>query len=73
MQLRWRCAQWLLAVVQGDQLQRAALRGAMDVEGFTRQEIIDEITLLRQQFGHLRPVMLGREVTRLWIKLQERL
>ncbi|WP_156296385.1 hypothetical protein [Mycobacterium paragordonae] len=72
MQLRWRCAQWMLAVVEGNQLQRAALRQAMDIEGFSREEIIDEIALLRQQFDNLRPVALAHEVTRLWIQLQER-
>ncbi len=70
--LRFRAAEWILAVVKDDQLRRVAIREAMDREGFTRQEIIDEIELLKQQFGHLRPVVLAREVTRLWILLQER-
>jgi hypothetical protein len=52
--LRWRCSQWLLAVTDRDDKQVVALHRAMQVEGMKRADILDELTLLRDQFG-LRP------------------
>ena len=72
LRLRWRAAQWLLAYVTENQLHGVALAGAMRIEGFAGEEVMDQITLLRGQFAYSRPAALTSEVTRLWIKLQDR-
>lgn len=70
--LRWRAAQWLLAVSDGDGKQVAALNEAMRIEGIDQADILDELALLRDQFGRRTRVWLVEEIERLWQKLKER-
>lgn len=72
LNLRWRAAQWLLAVSDGDSKQVAALREAMRIEGIAQDDILDELALLREQFGRRTRVWLVEEIERLWQKLKER-
>lgn len=67
--LRWRAAQWLLAVSDGDTGQATALLEAMRVEGMTLGEVLDEHTLLREQFARRPRAHLIAEITRLAQKL----
>jgi hypothetical protein len=70
--LRWRVAQWFLALVDGNDEQAGALVQAMGIEGITRPDIVDEFTLLRAQFGHRKRYHLVSEINRLWDKIRER-
>lgn len=72
LQLRWRVGQWLLALVDGEKEQAAALIKAMSIEGIRRADMLDEFRLLLAQFGHRQRYHLVAEVERLWRKLRER-
>lgn len=69
--LRWRTAQLLLILMQGDLDQVRALRAAMRVEGFDDADMGDELKLMLRQFGHRSEAILGDEVTRLWRQLTQ--
>lgn len=70
--LRWRTAQLLLAVAEGEGDQVRALRIAMRNEGITAADRSDEIRLLWHQFGRRPQVVLRQEISRLWRQLRER-
>lgn len=70
--LRWRSAQLLAAVAQGDMRQARAILGVMDIEGISVVDRRDEIALLLRQFGHRPAAALGVEICRLWLKLKDR-
>lgn len=70
--LRWRVAQWFLALTDGKNDQAAAVLKAMGIEGITRSDMIDEFALLRAQFGHRQRYHLVAEIARLWGKIRER-
>ncbi|GAA1681667.1 hypothetical protein MMUR_05500 [Mycolicibacterium murale] len=66
LRLRWRVAQWFLALSDGEVDQAASIVRAMGVEGFTRTDMLDEFALLRAQFGHRQRHHLVAEISRLW-------
>jgi len=70
--LRWRTAQLMRAIVDGDGAQVRALREVMRVEGVDNPDMCDEFRLLIAEFGDRNPVYLSEEVSRLWCKLTER-
>jgi hypothetical protein len=70
--LRWRAAQSLLAICDGDRRRQRALRWAMRVEGAADQDILDELALLREQFAGRPRIFLVAEVNRLWLRLKGR-
>lgn len=67
--LRWRTAQWLLALADGDTAQADALVRAMRVEGVRTADVVDEFALLRAQFGHRSRWWLVEEIGRLASRL----
>jgi hypothetical protein len=69
--LRWRAAQLLLAISDGDDAQVSALRQAMRVEGITSADRRDETGLLLRQFGHRTSYWLRAEVDRLYRQLRQ--
>lgn len=69
LHLRWRTAQLLRAVAQGDAEQARALRRAMRIENLDGPDMRDEMSLLIREFGH-RPIwVLTQECARLWLKV----
>ncbi len=70
LMVRWRTAQWCVALLDGDTAQAAALLAAMRVEGVDRRDALDEFTLLRAQFGHRPRCILAQEVERVAAKLR---
>ncbi|WP_041781851.1 hypothetical protein [Mycolicibacterium chubuense] len=68
--LRWRTAQLMRAMVDGEGGQAWALRQAMRVEAVADADLCDEFRLLLGQFGHRTPVHLSEEVSRLWRTLR---
>jgi hypothetical protein len=72
LQLRWRAAQWLLAVAYGDKPQVHALNEAMRIEGVATSDMLDELALLRSQFASRPAVYLRDEIARLWLRLKDR-
>lgn len=70
--LRWRVAQWFLALVDGDVEQAGAVAAAMGIEGVAKSDWVDEFMLLRAEFGHRRRYHLAAEIDRLWRKIWER-
>jgi hypothetical protein len=70
--LRWRAAQWLLAISEDDATQVNALRGAMRIEGMDHRDILDELALLREQFARRPAIYLRQEIARLWQQLKDR-
>lgn len=70
--LRWRVAQWFLALADGKMDQAAALVKAMGVEGIGKPDVMDEFRLLRAQFGHRQRYHLVAEIDRLRRKIWER-
>ena len=71
LQLRWRSAQLLAAVAQGNKRDVRALLRAMEVEGINPEDRRDEIALLLAQFGRRPTAALGVEIGRLWLKLRQ--
>lgn len=69
--LRWRTAQLLLAVVDGDDSQAQALRHAMRIEGIENSDTRDEMGLLAHQFGHRSLFRLREEINRLYRQLRQ--
>jgi len=69
LNLRWRAAQWLLALSDGDIKQRHALREAMRIEGLDQADILDELALLRGQFAGRKAWHLRQEIDRVARKL----
>lgn len=72
LQLRWRVAQWFLALSDGELEQARSLLRAMGIEGITRDDMLDEFRLLRAEFGNRQRYHLVAEIERLWAKLRER-
>lgn len=72
LMLRWRVAQWFLALADGKTDQAAALVKAMGIEGITRPDLVDEFRLLRAQFGNRQRYHLVVEIDRLRRKIWER-
>ncbi|MBX7453401.1 hypothetical protein GR927_35930 [Mycolicibacterium sp. 3033] len=67
--LRWRTAQWFLALADGDLDQARAILAVMRVEGLTRADSLDEFRLLRDEFGRRPRYRLVAEIARLARKL----
>ncbi|GAA2776922.1 hypothetical protein [Mycolicibacterium pallens] len=76
LHLRWRAAQFHLAHTLRDGRQTRGLRGAMRIEGITPGDFVEELELLRSEFGR-NPTgqaltSLRREIDRLWLEMQVR-
>jgi|GEM_PF-6090489 len=69
--LRWRTAQLVIAVAEGDGRQVRAVLHAMRVEGIGSGDRRDEVRLLLAEFGHRTLWWLREEVSRLWRVLTE--
>lgn len=70
--LRWRAAQWFLALSDGKLDQAAALVKAMGIEGVRRADLLDEFRLLRAEFGNRQRYHLVAEIDRLWRTIRQR-
>lgn len=71
LRLRWRAAQWLLAVSDGDTRQAAALLEAMRIEGIACVDLLDEQRLLQAEFGRRPRYWLVQEINRLWLRVKD--
>lgn len=71
LNLRWRTAQVMSAMVRGDGKHARAVRAAMRVEGIDDTDMVDEFRLLRNQFGHRPIAALSDEVARLWHRISQ--
>ncbi|MGD9517529.1 MULTISPECIES: hypothetical protein [Mycolicibacterium] len=70
--VRWRAAQLLLAISDGDLAQVKALNQARRIEGISNVDTRDELDLLRDQFARRPRYRLVDEINRVWLKLRAR-
>lgn len=69
--LRWRTAQLVNAMADGNRTQARAVRQAMRIEGIADGDMRDEFRLLLAEFGARTPWWLRAEASRLWHALAE--